>query len=702
MFQLEHKFYDKIEDILGKDTYFVDFKKGIHYLNASCTFDIEVSSFLEGTEKRATMYAFVLGINGRCVLGRTWQDFLHYLGVIRNYYVLNDKCLMIIYVHNLSYEFQFIKDMFKWKSILALEPRKVITATSEEGFEFRCSYLLSGLSLAKLGENLIKYPVHKMVGDLDYSLIRHSKTPLTDKELGYILNDGLVVMSYIEEEIERLGGINKIPYTKTGYVRNLCRDNCFKDDNGKSYHSLMKNLTLSADSYTRIRQAYHGGFTHASIFKINKTWENVASYDFTSSYPSVMLSEQFPMSRPYYKKVNSYEEFRRDLDNYCCFFSISFYNIRLKEEYKWESFISEHKCLELEGGVKDNGRIRKANKVSLVITEVDYKIIEKIYDFDEIEISNFFYFIKGYLPLEIINTTIDLYKKKTELKGVEGKEQEYMVSKGMLNSLYGMCVTDIVRNEFKYVDGEWITETLNLDEAIYKYNKGYSRFLFYGWGVWISAYACFNVWDGITEFKEDYIYADTDSLKVLNYEKHLDYIERYNKNIIEKVNKCLNFYNLPLDSVLPKNKKGIPQPIGVWSFEGVYDKFKTLGAKRYLTEKDGEISITISGVAKKQGADYLKWKYKTNDNIFKHFNNRLVFPSSYDKDNKSATGKQTLTYIDIATRGVVKDYLGVEGKYADLSSVYMEGCSYELSIEIQYMNLFFELLAKYNIKKPSD
>ena len=61
---------------------------------------------------------------------------------------------------------------------------------------------------------------------MDYSLIRHSNTELTEKELGYCINDVLVVVAYIQETIEREGNITKIPLTKTGYVRNYTRNNC--------------------------------------------------------------------------------------------------------------------------------------------------------------------------------------------------------------------------------------------------------------------------------------------------------------------------------------------------------------------------------------------------------------------------------------------------------------------------------------------
>lgn len=79
----------------------------------------------------------------------------------------------------MSSNFQRIIDVAKGFSI---DLRKPIYGITENGIEFRCSYLLSGYSLAKLGEQLHKYKCEKLVGDLDYSLLRHSKTPLTQKK----------------------------------------------------------------------------------------------------------------------------------------------------------------------------------------------------------------------------------------------------------------------------------------------------------------------------------------------------------------------------------------------------------------------------------------------------------------------------------------------------------------------------------------
>lgn len=633
------------------------------------------------------MYAWVFGLNGRCIRGRTWKELIDTLEIVCKNYKLNLKKRLIVYIHNLSYEFQWLRHYFEWDKVFSVESRKPLYAIAKCGIEFRCSYLLSGFSLAKLGENLTKYKVEKMVGDLDYSLIRHSQTPLTEKEWKYILNDGLVVMSHIQEEIERLGGINKIPLTKTGYVRNLCRDMCLKGDDKFKYNRMIRALVLTPETYLQCKRAFLGGFTHANVNYVNQIIKEADSFDFTSSYPAVILSEKFPMSPPHKIEIRSEEEFLKYLRCYCCMFDVEFTNICSKVNY--ENYISLSRCTNIEHYVLNNGRVIEASTLSMTLTEQDFFIISKLYKWDNIKISNFHYFYKGYLPKQFINTVLQLYKDKTELKGVPEKLVEYMVSKGMINAMYGMCVTEICKNEITYTNGVWGEDKANIEQLIEKYNKSSSRFLYYPWGVWITAYARRNLFTGITEFKDDYIYSDTDSLKVKNADRHIQYIKEYNRRITEKVQQCLKYHELDISLATPKTIKGENKPIGVWDYEGRYNRFKTLGAKRYITETNGKIEITVAGVNKKAGAEYLKHKFKNNTEIFNNFEEDLYFPAKYEADGmiKNGSGKLCHTYIDFETNGELIDYMGNKYNYYEASSMHMENTDYTMSLSQDFINL---------------
>ena len=273
-----------------------------------------------------------------------------------------------------------------------------------------------------------------------------------------------------------------------------------------------------------------------------------------------------------------------------------------------------------------------------------------------------------------------LYEDKTQLKDVEGKETEYMKAKANLNSLYGMTVTDIVRDDIYYENHEWISEQPDLDNSIRKYNKSRSRFMFYPWGVWVTAYARVNLWTGIISVKNDYVYSDTDSLKMLNGSKHEDYIINYNRMINLKIEKAMKHHDFPINRTRPKTIEGVEKPLGVWDYEGHYIRFKTLGAKRYMwLDSKHRMQMTVAGLSKKIGLKYLQFVDDRKSFIFDNFNSDMYIPKGW-------TGKMLHTYIDEPISGEVIDYQGNLDTFTELSSLYMEEADYTLSIGVQYAN----------------
>lgn len=656
--------------------------KKIEYFNVPCAFDIETTSFYEGDEKRAIMYEWTLGLNGAVMIGRTWDEFLTvYRVIVETLKLWNDRRL-IIYIHNEGFEFQFIRKRLQWENVFSLNERKPVYALTVDGVEFRCSYLLSGYSLAMLGKQLRKYKVEKMSGDLDYSLLRHSKTPLTDKEISYCVNDVRVVMAYIQECIERDGDISRLPLTKTGYVRNYCRNCCMYDGSHKkntwkylNYHRIMNGMQIGTEEYRQLKRAFQGGFTHANAFYSGKTVENVGSFDFTSSYPAVMVSEQFPMSSAELVTITSDRDFNRNLMLYCCLFDVEIFG--LESTTLIEHPLSLSRCHNARNYTEDNGRLVECEYLFTTLTEQDYFILQKFYKWDKIKVGNFRRYKRGYLPTDFVKAVLKLYEDKTTLKGVEGKEEEYLRSKEMINSCFGMAVTDICRDEIVYSGDTWDSKPADIESALGKYNKSARRFLFYPWGVWVTAYARKNLFTGIYEFGSDYVYSDTDSVKAVNVERHRAYIEKYNQRIIAKLERACKYHGIDPAVIRPKTIEGREKPLGVWDFEGTYTRFKTLGAKRYMTEQDGKISITVSGVNKRQAVPYLLDTY--GDHVFEAFAEGLYIPPQH-------TGKNTHTYIDEEQKGVLCDYMGVTATYHELSSTHLEAVDYSLSLSRAYVD----------------
>lgn len=417
--------------------------KGIEIYNIPCSFDIETSSFYEGKEKRAIMYIWQLSLGGLCMIGRTWEEFEETMQAIVEELGLHEKRLLFIYVHNLSYEFQFIRKRFTWSKVFAIEERKPVYATTDSGLSFRCSYLLSGYSLGSLAKNL-KYKIKKL-DTLDYAKIRNFKTPISDQELLYCLNDVKIVVLYVAELMQSEHNLNFIPITKTGFVRRFVRDACMKDPETKSsfkrlrYQELMKTMTLTVQEYKQLKRAFQGGFTHASAWYSGKTVkaENVGgivSKDETSAYPYVMVAMQYPMSSPEHIEIRNRRDFAENLKLYCCCFDVCFEGLEAVTTF--ENYISVSRCWIQEGVSENNGRVVTASKVWTTITEQDFFIIKRMYRWRNMKVANFMRFKRDYLPRDFVKAVLTLYADKTTLKGVEGQEREYQQKKEMLNSCY--------------------------------------------------------------------------------------------------------------------------------------------------------------------------------------------------------------------------------------------------------------------------
>ncbi len=674
------------------------------YIDIPLCFDCETYSFKRPRggelEKCAVMWAWGLAIGDTCYMGRTWPELVDALGVIRDAWHISPEHRCLIWVHNLAYDFQFFRKWFEWENVFALSSREVCYALTKDGFEFRCSYILTGYGLEKVGEHLTSHDIKKLVGTIDYEVPRHPLTRLTAAEVEYLEHDCLVVTAHISEQIEIEGGLSRIPLTKTGYVRRDVQRACFRDPSRRAgqdfsklrYGELMKGLTLDPFLYDSLHNAFAGGFTHANPFHSGDVMEDVSSYDFASAYPSVMCSEYFPVTPPQRWHPGSMKEFQECLRLYCCVFTVTMWDVRPKVSY--DHYLSESHCIIPKEAKRqiDNGRVVWADELTTTITNVDWEIVIRCYSCSRLEVAGLIRWGRGYLPKPIVKSAIDYFQKKTRLKGVEGMEQEYHTAKENLNSIYGMMVMNPLRPHVPYdLEGnEWgelvgserllevkLTEAEKV-EALDDYNDSQSRFTYYAWGVFITAYCRKNLWRGIFHFGDDYVYSDTDSLKVMNGRdrRHLEHIQKHNENIQRKIRKCLEYHKLDPELSAAYTPDGKRKELGVWEYEGTYSRFKSLGAKRYMVEEDGNINITVSGVNKREAVPYIEEQVRDGD-AFEFFADGMEIPPGH-------AGKMIPYYGDDEITGVVRDRDGVYYEFYEKSYVHLEPGGYNLSLAPPY------------------
>lgn len=565
-------------------------RKKENYVNVVCSFDIETSLLQINDDEYAIMYIWMFDIDARYqIVGRTWEEYKRLTAAINEF--CGDRLKLVVYVHNLSYEFAFLQGIYKFKreDVFAVKSHKVLKATAG-AIEYRCNYLRTNMSLAKW---LDKLPVvhKKKVGYLDYNIVRYPWTQLTECEMEYCLNDVIGMTEGIKIDMENNHDtLITIPLTSTGYLRRLVK----KSMRNYPYYRLQETIP-PLEVYRFLRRAFEGGDTHANRHFAGRIIENVENHDRSSSYPAVQCNEKFPVGH-WRKAKKQTVDTLRNLRNtgYAFVVDITISNIAMTDYFYPDPILSLSKCWESEGVVVDNGRVLKADKITTTVTDVKYFDICNVYRWKSIKIGDIYYCKYGVLPREYTSIIKDQYTLKTQLKNVTGQEYYYNKAKNIVNSCYGLSAQDPGKITYDFIDGDFVPSVEGVDEKYLHAQKG--MFLSYAWGVWTTALARHHLLEGINVVYNQggYVYYwDTDSVK---HSPGIDFNDYNNKRIEE----CSQSGSYATDSI------GKIHYMGVYEQENDYKRFKTLGAKKYVYEdSDGDLHITIAGVVKAEGAKEL-------------------------------------------------------------------------------------------------
>ena len=684
------------------------------YSNTIYTFDIETTSmfdFGDGWEtarydddidykqvpRACVPYIWMFGINDKTYYGREFYDFERMLLLISD-----PLYVKVVWVQNLAYEFGFLPDILEHYTIegmVARDKRKPIQFFVKElNILFRCSYMLTNMSLENAAKEYTS--VEKKTGDLDYNKgLRSPLTELTAEELGYCEYDIICLREIVKHYIEEYGGVAKIPLTSTSTVRYA-----IKKVIDFAYIRRQQSLVPPVEMYLRFWWAFAGGYTHANILNSSRIIRgNIYSKDIAISYPTVMVTEKFPC-QPFRKATPTEFLSGKKRDKYCYLLKVRFEGL---ESMYYNHYLQYEKVkVTVVNPVTDNGRIVSCDSCEYWLTDVDFDIMMVNYHIEKVEILECFKSFKKYLDIRIIKFILDLYGKKTTLKGftsddpaeVERVEQIYKASKALLNGIYGMSVTSILHTA-EYENHDWsMPHALDPDreenrgltyaqmfenfctEKLEEAKKSFSTLFFYPVGVWVTAYARRNLVMRIfssPEFDRDMIYCDTDSLK---YTGHYDHIfDEYNKSVYNKYCEVVREFptELKISDFMPVDRKGKQHPIGYFEDDGIYTEFITHGAKKYCyrSKDDGQLHITVSGVSKKGVAAL--------NNDIRNF--KKDFRWGY-----ADSGKLTHDYVECQSDFTFTDMDGNEYRSIQKHAVILYPATYTLGI-----TGFYEMLIEY-------
>ena len=571
-------------------------KKRVKYKDIITAFDIETTRLID--IEQSVMYVWQWQFDeDYTVVGRTWEQFAAFQRKIAK--ILYDSVL-VVFVHNLSYEFQFLRGIYPFNQdeVFAIKSRKVLKCNMWDSFEFRCSYIHSNMNLDTYTKKMgVKHK--KLTGTFDYEKIRYPWTELSDEELEYCVHDVQGLVEAIEIEMEHDGdNLYTFPLTSTGYVR---RD--AKKAMSQVNYRFVKEQLPDYEIYKMLREAFRGGNTHANRYYTNYTLHNVHSADRSSSYPDVMCNCKFPISEFYRLGDIGYEEVVKMIGKRqkACLMRVAISGLHLTRIDWGCPYLSLSKCRHIENALEDNGRILSADYLETTVTDIDLKIILDEYSFTDIKFYDVATARYGYLPEPLIKTICQYYHYKTELKNVPGQELLYMKSKNKLNSLYGMCAQDPVKQSILFIENDFKEQNENEAELLLAYNK--KAFLAYQWGVWVTAWARYRLEEGIQLAHGDvndpnapqFVYCDTDSVKYLG---EID-LTKFNTERIKDSKRSGAYATDP---------QGITHYMGVYEKEHDMCEFRTMGAKKYVYREtpDDKLVCTIAGVSKSLGGKELE------------------------------------------------------------------------------------------------
>lgn len=462
------------------------------------------------------------------------------------------------------------------------------------------SYKMVPTSLKNIAKDFLNYNMSK--DGIDHSIIRKKNCKLNEKEKEYLYEDVRILRDFIELTI--LEGIevkenyklyfNKMTtasqalneyktilfdlFESKQYENVVAFKDSFKEiedylkkckENGKKtninkdmvFNYVFPQLHPNVDCF--LRQSYYGGITWKNEDLINDLICKGVQikglvYDVNSLYPSRMRHCLLPYGKPVY-----YEGSYNNIADF------------VKEKYPLYIQKIRVKRFNLKEGCIPNIQIRESDNFKATVYQKnnmyfnnelrEYRYEECVFTFTNIQLERFLKsydtplgieYIEGYAfkgSYGLFDEYVDTFMKLKEV----GKGARRAIAKLMQNALYGKYGTNPQREERIVQFNEGVFSTTNRDDEgnLLEY---LSDSVYLPMASFITAYAREVLIENANGVFERFLYCDTDSIHILNYE-------------IPKI---------PIHD----------SKLGYWKLEGKFIDAKYIGAKRYaelMLEDDG-------------------------------------------------------------------------------------------------------------------
>lgn len=640
-------------------------KDKFSYLAIPCGFDIETTYYED--DEVTIMYTWQFSIRNYIIQGNTFDEFILLLEMLKSILQLKSGYRLVVPVCNLAYEYQFMKKYLNITNHFFKDIRKPCQVEHDDFIIFQ-DVLGWGGSLSKLAEDYTD--VKKQSGDLNFTIKRTSHEDFSDLiEYRYCAYDVIILSRFMELHwFPNYFEKHYFPLTPTNDIKKQIVKNAKDNDATNLCYCMPRTY---AEYNNLLSNVYRGGYVHGNVDVIRKykdgyidcIKENIKmlSFDFTSSYPSVMLLNNFVRCYEKLEIYNTYEIlYETDFMKNGWYAFFIFKGLKAKTQHSIESV---SKCSYLDA-ITDNGRILYSCEMHVWLSNWDWMNYQEFYEWDDMIVTNVYYGDAEPLPDYVLDIMCKYYTIKSYNKA-HGLKYNY--EKSLVNCIYGMFVQRRVHeplfmNDNMQMKKEECIDYNDLYNKVLYNSNGFTKkeYLPTTIGVQISAIARYNLLQTVAKLEKvgcTCLYEDTDSIKFIDNGNGLKIIEDYNNNYIKP----------RLDAMLKKHNLNYEyfSDLGMFDQEYtggiVYAKF--LGAKRYMiTYKDTKKNCLktickVSGMKSKPFMECVDKQEPTQEHTkyYKYFNDELYLSKEDSKKTTSQYIDEPKTIIDI--KGNVQNVL---------------------------------------------
>ena len=591
-----------------------------HHTPYVAAFDTETSTITMDGNQIAFMYVWQMAVENEAFYGRTWSEFKRCLQKMKNEMHLAVDYKLIVYVHNLKYDFGFYKKEVNLdgSDFVARSRRTVLKHIMDDCFEVRDSAVYTEEPLEHMGEEI---GISKMKG-YDYSKIRHALTPLTPEELEYCEHDVLILTRYFRLEAEKLNcSIYKLALTATQKIKRGINEEFSRES--RMYQNMIMSRQLKDNDHDNhildlLKHAFFGAFNYSSQLIRGITQDNVAGIDISACYGAQCLLHPYPVGKfTPIELPESTDDLKTNPRYAGKAMLITFAAKDVSAKYADIGFlpINIHNYWQRPASDINNissKRVLTASKLEMTLTDVDFRLFLEFYSYSAIKFVSIMVSDYGDMPPYMIRSIekthrrkLEVQRRNNEIKKIRpltlSEQLEYIHTKTGVSRICGILVQDPIRDLYT-----WDPEMNDIKKDGEQKNKSQFQPVLYQWGVWVVAWARYEILRLLLKlsgtgkkFDElKTLYSDTDSLYFKFAESDIKVVKSYNDMINAKIANVAKKYKLN-----PEALTGI----GTLKIT-YYQQFKTTGIKQYCYIQDDVFDYRCAGLTR---PDY---QYDDNNN----------------------------------------------------------------------------------------